>query len=250
VVGQLSVAKSLHQRILDDVEGRILSGEFPPGARIATEHELAARYGCSRMTVSKVLTQLAHAGLVERRRRAGTFVRRPGAQSALLEVSDIRAEALALNRTYRFKLIRKAVRRGGHGFIDSKVSGPLLEVVVCHFAGHRAFCLEDRLINLHAVPAAETQTFEEVSPGQWLLDTVLWTEAEHRIQAGGATRIEAAQLGIATGAACLKVERRAWRGNTPITKVRLAYPGDAHQLVARLTPSRRSNAAHPFSEVC
>src|SRR5688500_6271143 len=46
---------SLHQRILGDIEGRILSGALPPGARIATEQELAAAYGCARMTVSKVL---------------------------------------------------------------------------------------------------------------------------------------------------------------------------------------------------
>ncbi|HQU05575.1 MAG TPA: tripartite tricarboxylate transporter substrate-binding protein, partial [Acidocella sp.] len=40
-----------------DIEGRILSGALAPGARIATEHELAAAYDCSRMTVAKVLTQ-------------------------------------------------------------------------------------------------------------------------------------------------------------------------------------------------
>jgi GntR family histidine utilization transcriptional repressor len=36
-----------------------------------------ARYRCSRMTVSKALSELAQADLIERRRKAGTFVRRP-----------------------------------------------------------------------------------------------------------------------------------------------------------------------------
>lgn len=75
---------SLHAKILGDIEGRILSGALPPGARIATEHELAASYDCSRMTVVKVLTQLANAGLIERRRKAGTFVRQPSSQAAVL----------------------------------------------------------------------------------------------------------------------------------------------------------------------
>ena len=56
---------------------RILSGEWPPGHRIPFEHELTARYRCSRMTVSKALGDLVAAGLIERRRRAGSFVRRP-----------------------------------------------------------------------------------------------------------------------------------------------------------------------------
>ena len=62
-------AKSLHELILGEVEGRILSGEWPPGYRIPFEHELTAQYGCSRMTVNKALSALVKKGLIERRRR-------------------------------------------------------------------------------------------------------------------------------------------------------------------------------------
>ena len=51
-----------------------------------------ARYGCSRMTVSKALSELAQADLIERRRKASTFVRRPTFLSAVLKIADIRAE--------------------------------------------------------------------------------------------------------------------------------------------------------------
>ena len=51
-----------------------MSGEWAPGHRIPFEHELATEYGCSRMTVNKALSQLARAGLIERRRRSGSFV--------------------------------------------------------------------------------------------------------------------------------------------------------------------------------
>src|SRR5690606_12709385 len=83
---------SLHQRILTDIQDRILSGEWPPGHRIPFEHELTAQYRCSRMTVSKVLTQLASARMIERRRKAGSFVSRPHSQSAVLEIPDIKTE--------------------------------------------------------------------------------------------------------------------------------------------------------------
>jgi len=68
---------SLHQRILDDIETRIISGEWQPGHRIPFEHELTEYYNCSRMTVNKALTQLAKAGLIERKRRSGSFVSFP-----------------------------------------------------------------------------------------------------------------------------------------------------------------------------
>ena len=104
---------SLHQRIMADVRGRIISGEWPPGHRIPFEHELAARYNCSRMTVNKVLTQLARVGLIERRRKSGSFVLRPHSQSAVLEIRDIMTEVQALGLPYRFEITKRIRRRAG-----------------------------------------------------------------------------------------------------------------------------------------
>ena len=81
---------SLHGQILTEIEQNILSGRWPPGYRIPSEMELTAHYGCSRMTVNKVLTQLAQAGLLERKRKAGSFVTRPHTSSAVLEIPDLR----------------------------------------------------------------------------------------------------------------------------------------------------------------
>ena len=83
---------TLYKQIRLDIERQILTGEWPPGHRIPFEHELMVRYGCSRMTVNKALSELAQADLIERRRRAGTFVRRPKFLSAVLQITDIRAE--------------------------------------------------------------------------------------------------------------------------------------------------------------
>ena len=62
------------------------------------------------MTVSKALSELAQADLIERRRRAGTFVRRPKFLSAVLKIPDIRAEITALGRSYGYKLIKSSRR--------------------------------------------------------------------------------------------------------------------------------------------
>ena len=101
---------SLHRRILEDVEGRIMSGEWPPGHRIPFEHELTAQYGCSRMTVNKALTELVKRGLIERRRKSGSFVTRPHAQSAVLEIHDIEAEVRSLGLPYRYQRLARSER--------------------------------------------------------------------------------------------------------------------------------------------
>lgn len=231
---------SLHQKILGDLQGKILSGKLAPGARIATEHELAETYDCSRMTVSNVLAKLARAGLVERRRKAGTFVTRPQSQAAVLEIHDIKAEVMALGQPYRFELVSRATRRStaaDRERLDTKSAARVIEVVVRHFAGSKVFCLEERLINVEAVPQVVDESFQDVSPGRWLLDSVPWTAAEHQISASNTSASTASSLSVRSGTACLIVERRTWRATLPVTHVRLTYPGDSHQLVARFTPT-------------
>ncbi len=233
--------QSLHQKILGDLQGKILSGKLAPGARIATEHELAEAYDCSRMTVSNVLAKLARAGLVERRRKAGTFVTRPQSQAAVLEIHDIKAEVEALGQPYRFELVSRATRRStaaDRERLETRSAGRVIALLARHFAGARVFCLEERLINLEAVPQAAEEDFRDVAPGRWLLDSVPWTAAEHRIGASSAGKDMAASLAVPSSTACLMVERRTWRAALPVTHVRLTYPGDSHQLVARFTPTQ------------
>lgn len=230
---------SLHQRILSDVEGRILSGEWPPGHRIPFEHELTALYGCSRMTVNKALTDLAKRGFIERRRKAGTYVSHPHMQAAVLEIQDLRREVQSLGLAYSYAVDSRRKRRTTPA--DRKrlnlTATTLLAVACRHFADNRPFCLEDRLINLAAVPEAANEDFASLSPGSWLLGKVPWSAAEHRIRAVTADDETAKALMIEKGAACLVVERRTWSGDMHITHVRLTYPGDQHELVAQFAPS-------------
>ena len=52
----------------------ILGGEYRPGDRLPTEHELCRRYAISRTPVSRALSELAEEGVLVRQRRNGTFV--------------------------------------------------------------------------------------------------------------------------------------------------------------------------------
>jgi GntR family histidine utilization transcriptional repressor len=232
--------QTLHQRILGDIEGRIVSGEWPPGHRLPFEVDLAAHYDCSRMTVNKVMGQLVKAGLIERRKKSGSFVRQPQIQSAVLEIHDIRAEVESLGLEYGFKVLKRASRvakREDRTSLDIAIGTSLLDIVCIHFAGTREFCIEQRLVNLATVPDAAEVDFMEIAPGPWLLGHVPWSNAEHRISAETPSKDIARLLGISDRQACLVVERRTWSNSGAVTYVRFTYPGNAHALVARFSPS-------------
>ncbi|MEZ6022153.1 MAG: GntR family transcriptional regulator [Hyphomonadaceae bacterium] len=65
---------ALYHQIFLGLRDEILSGALPFGAALPTEEELSAAHGVSRITARRALTELAEAGLVERRRRTGTRV--------------------------------------------------------------------------------------------------------------------------------------------------------------------------------
>jgi GntR family histidine utilization transcriptional repressor len=211
-----------------------MSGEWMPGHRIPFEHELMADYRCSRMTVNKALSGLAQAGLLERRKRAGTFVTKPRFQRAALEIPDIRGEVASQGMHYALEFRARDIRKANAAdrALLSLPGGRLIALDCIHRADGRPYALEHRLINLEAVPAAEEADFAIEPPGSWLLGHVPWTEAEHRITAINADADIAAALAIEPGDACLSLERWTWRGEERITYARQIYPGERYGLIA------------------
>ncbi|WP_120277874.1 histidine utilization repressor [Rhizobium sp. AG855] len=230
---------TLHSRILADIEGQIVSGEWPPGHRLPFEVDLAAQYGCSRMTVNKVMAQLVRSGLIERRKKSGSFVAQPKAQSAVLEIHDIKDEVQSLKLAYGYALITRTVRRSDAEDMRrlglSKATD-VLDITCLHTAGHEPFCLEKRLINLAMVPQAADFDFVEIAPGPWLLAEVPWTSAQHSIQAVSADKDATKLLKLSAHEACLVIERQTWGQGGPVTNVRLTYPGNRHVVTAQFKP--------------
>ena len=226
-------------RIGSDIERRIASGEWRPGFRIPFEHELVAQYGCARATVSKALTALVRAGLIERRRKAGSFVAHPHIHAAVLDIPDIGAAIAERTGSYRFALLSSALKtceiKGG----DFDLGTKLRSISGIHHGSGGPFAHEARSINLDAVPLATEADFSSQAPSSWLLDHVPWSEARHRISAVGASLDVSRHLEIARGAPCLMVERWTWRSNIPITYVCQTFRGDRYDLIAKFTPQGR-----------
>lgn len=227
---------TLEQRIRSDIERRIGSGELRPGDRIPFEHELVVAYGCSRATVSKAIEALAKAGLVERRRRAGSFVAHPHHQSAVLAVPDLERLIAERGESYCWTLVaaRPATATDPE---FAHINGPAVRIDGVHRADGSPFALETRLISLSAVPAAEAGPFEKRSPGSWLIEQIPWTEARHDIRAVMALPDEAQALAMPKGGACLEVQRWTWQSGAPVTYVRQLFPGDRYHLSAEFKPN-------------
>lgn len=232
---------TLHARIRSNIERKILSGAWKPGDRIPFEHELMEKYQCSRMTVNKAIAELVSAGLVVRRRRAGSFVAQPPVHLSILDIPDIQAEIRQRGQDYSYKLISRAVRKPARGNADEQAladGGALLAVECLHSANKRPFALERRLIALKAVPSAAEADFAHIAPGAWLLNHVPWTQAEHRVSAVNADAKVSGALAIDPHAACLRLERRTWRNGVAITHVVQTFAGESYHLAGSFTPTR------------
>ena len=228
---------SIEARIRGEIESRIRSGEWGPGTRVPTEYELMEAYRCARATANKALSRLASEGLIERKRRAGSFVARPAIRTPVVGVPDIAALIADRGEAYRWELLTVNLhRRAPAGFPVRGSGSGWLVLTGVHHAGRSPFGWEERWLDLAASPGAAEADFSATAPGSWLLAHIPWTDARHRIAAVGASAEAAGRLKLKEGAPCLQVERWTWRGKAPVTFARQIFPGEHYQLVEDFTP--------------
>ncbi|MFM5953081.1 MAG: UTRA domain-containing protein [Novosphingobium sp.] len=230
---------TISERIRAEIEARIASGEWPPGYRIPFEHELVTQYGCARATVGKALTALVRTGLLERRRKAGTFVAYPHVHSAVLDIPDIGKAIAERTGAYRFDLLASEFCKDDGAGGNFAEGTEVRHVTGIHHGLDGPFAFEDRLISLASVPEARAADFTAQSPSAWLIQSVPWSQARHRISAVGASAEVSARLGIPRRTPCLLVERWTWRSGEPVTYVCQTFRGDRFDLIATFTPEGR-----------
>jgi GntR family transcriptional regulator len=64
----------LYRQLADLILAKIRAGEYPQGARIPSEHRLAAQFGIGRPTVRQATDWLLQKGVLARKRGSGTYV--------------------------------------------------------------------------------------------------------------------------------------------------------------------------------
>ncbi|HOZ31999.1 MAG TPA: GntR family transcriptional regulator [Tabrizicola sp.] len=216
-----------------EVLRRIRARDWPPGALIPGEEALAEEFGVARATVNRALTALADAGVLERKKRAGTRVASLPVRRARLEIPLIRLDVLGRGLAYDFSLLADRMVPGP-GPVTTRMGLPegtrLRYLETLHRAEGRPFVYETRWLNPVVLPAPPPD-FAAVSVNEWLVSHVSLVSGDIAFTAEPATPSEAAVLGIAPGTALLVAERTTTGTAGPVTLVRLAHaPGHRVQM--------------------
>src|ERR1700675_304759 len=75
-------AERLYQKIVEQIEQRILTGEIKVGDQLPSERELGDQFRVSRTAVREAVKALREKGLVEVRPGRGTFITNSTSQAA------------------------------------------------------------------------------------------------------------------------------------------------------------------------
>ena len=217
--------RAIHDEILHRIRSRV----WPPGQLIPKEEDLATEFGCARATINRALREAADAGLLERKRRAGTRVALQPAHKAVYRIPLVRDEIEDLGKKYSYELLLRRRRRPPkaiHTAMKLNGDASTLELRSLHLGDGRPFAYEDRWINLATVPEAEKTDFRSTSANEWLLAHASFTRGLVGFSAEEASEQVAALLQVEVGSALFTTKRTTWWNDACITRVKLVYaPG-------------------------
>ena len=109
-------------QVAADLREKIVSGQFAPGAKLPSEHDLVGTYGVSRPTIREAVDVLRGEGLVTSEHGRGVFVRPPA--------SIQRVARSRLSRDARERNLGDA-RVAGHLAIDEGTEVTVRDRVLC-----------------------------------------------------------------------------------------------------------------------
>lgn len=217
------------QDIQKEVLRRIQTRMWRPGDLIPNEAELAREFGCARATVNRALQAVADAGLIDRRRKAGTRVSRHPVRKATLDIPVIRIEIEGRCLKYGYRLAGREVAKPPSDIaaaMNLKQGASILHLRALHLADNIPHVLENRWINCDTVPEVEKIDFQDISANEWLVTHAPFTRGDITLSASEAGLKDAEMLKIDKGSALFVVTRTTWLAERSITWVSLAYaPG-------------------------
>lgn len=215
------IREELHRRINDRI--------WQPGETIPGEADLAEEFGCARTTVSRALRALAEAGLVTRRRKAGTRVAVNPPHKATFTIPIIREEVEARGAAYSHSLLKRVeatLPPQLHAAFPVGEGARLLFTETVYFADDRPFMFEERYTNLDAVPEFGTIAFDLITPNEWLVQNAPYTSGDLTCYAANAGERLSRFFEVAQETPLFVMERATANQKVPITHVRMSYqPG-------------------------
>ena len=218
------------------ISGRIQSGTWRPGDRIASEAELVRDMGVSRMTINRALRELTLEGQLVRVQGVGTFVAENKAESALFEVRNIAEEIRARGSRHEAKVVllcREAISETIARQFNMKPGDEIYHSILLHLENDVPMQLEDRYVDPRLAKDYLTQDFSTITPYVYLSEVAPISEAEHVIEAVLARPHARKLLKIPAKEPCICLQRRTWSDGKLVSLAYLVYPGSRYRLSGR-----------------
>ena len=214
------------QDVRSEVLNRIHSRTWKPGNLIPNEADLAKEFGCARATVNRALRAVAEAGLLERKRKAGTRVAKTPVRKATLSIPIIRQEIENANQTYSYALISaKTVSPPTKIQARMKLaaSASALKITALHLADGQAYMHEERWINIDAIPDILSVDLSVENANEWLVTHAPFTNGDIAFSAIQANTTIARKMGVNLNEALFMLDRTTWNEQVAITTVRMIF---------------------------
>lgn len=173
--------RRLYRQIADQIRALIRSHEFPAGARLPPERDLARQLGVSRPSVREALIALEVEGLVEVRIGSGIYVLGAGAaeQGAPVQAATGPFELLRARWVIESECAALAARHAKRAQIDT-IAGALRQMEAMANGEHRQPLAADRLFHLRIAEATGNGALVAVVKMLWDERTgPLFTRLEH-----------------------------------------------------------------------
>lgn len=225
----------LYIRIKDWLREAIEKGDYRPGDRIPTEHELMQRFGVSRSTVRQAITELVLEGWLYRVQGSGTYVARPKYRQTLSRLTSFTEDMRLLGLTPRSRLLVCRVEQADGklaAFLGIRPGEEVVRIERLRFAGDEPMALNTSVLPKHLIPGLEREDLESRSLYEILERRygLLLSRAEQTLEPALADPYAAELLGVPVGAPLLLVEGVVYLKNgTPVEWVRILYRGDRYK---------------------
>lgn len=220
------------------VQGQIESADWPVGTCIPSETELATTFNVSRMTARRALQELADQGLLSRVPGRGSFVAKPEAPAAQLEIYNQLHSAQAAgtysNRILSLESTAASVKVAELLHLGS--GDVVYQLTMVHLDRDKPVQWQQLHINPLMAPALLKQKFNKISPDDYLQWLAPSTSNQHQLTAISASpsqRLEL-ELSVDEASACLQLARRCWHKQNVRSFSLSLYPASAYSLGANL----------------
>src|SRR5574340_1522462 len=236
------VKEPIYQQLNNHLKLLISSGECAVGSQFLTERQICERFGVSRATANKALSNLVSEGLLEFRKGVGTFVRGKALDYNLRALVSFTDKALAAGKRPATEVLEfesipaRDVLDDVPQILEVAPESALYYVERLRLADGLPVILEKRYIVAEYCPDL---TREDVSGSLYKL----WAEryglpiegADESIRAVNARGADARALKLRDGAAAMLIRSVGHlAGRRPLWSERTLYRGDLYEFHSRL----------------